>query len=283
MSELREHSLRIGTRRVRYLSGGSGPALLLCHGFMGSAENFAQWFDALTPRRRLVVPDLPGCGASAPLDGPHTAANLAGALLPLLDELGVERLDLGGLCLGVPVALALLRRRPQAVDRLVLHTPLLSPWLVRRSFHLQVRLLTAPVVHPAAAWLKDRRLVSDLYKRLMVEGDNVDRAAAEVNFRNQLRADPRCTREWLRDGLRCQDAGLLASRRAPSLLLAAAGDRIVEVDRLRALVADCPSVQLDVDAEAGHGWTAASVRRQLGVITAFLDATPSALMGSPAA
>ena len=31
-------------RRLRYLVGGSGPNLLMCHGFIGSAENFADWF-----------------------------------------------------------------------------------------------------------------------------------------------------------------------------------------------------------------------------------------------
>ena len=34
-------------RRLRYLTGGTGPPLLLCHGFIGSAENFADWFDVL--------------------------------------------------------------------------------------------------------------------------------------------------------------------------------------------------------------------------------------------
>ena len=34
-------------RPLRYLIGGSGPPLLLCHGFMGSAENFETWFDEL--------------------------------------------------------------------------------------------------------------------------------------------------------------------------------------------------------------------------------------------
>lgn len=271
MIPLRDESVRLGGRRIRYLIGGEGPPLLLCHGFMGSAENFAAWFEALTPRRTLVVPDLSGCGESDPLDEPHTAANLAAALLPLVDHLGLRRYDLGGLCLGAPVAMALLRRRPHATGRLVLHTPLLSASLVRRAFHLQVAALTAPVVYPVAAWLKDRRVVSDLYKRLLVEGSDVDRAAAEVNFRNQLRADARCTREWLRDGLRREDVALLAALATPALIVVPADDRIVAVDRLRALAADCPSVRLVVDEGAGHGWTDDAVRRQLAAIAAFLD------------
>src|SRR4029077_14796841 len=41
-------------KRLRYLTGGSGPALLLCHGFIGSAENFTDWFDVLLQRRTIV-------------------------------------------------------------------------------------------------------------------------------------------------------------------------------------------------------------------------------------
>ena len=56
-------------RRLRYLIGGGGPPLLLCHGWLGSAENFETWFEGVGRRRTLVIPDLPACGDSAPLPG----------------------------------------------------------------------------------------------------------------------------------------------------------------------------------------------------------------------
>jgi pimeloyl-ACP methyl ester carboxylesterase len=198
MALLEERCARHDGGSVRYLIGGAGPPLVLCHGFLGSAENFETWFDELSLIRTLVVPDLPGCGESAPLRGVrHTTGRLAAAVDAVCVDAGVERFDIGGLCLGASVAMAVLQRRPEAVDHLVLHTPLLAPALVRRRFH---------------------------YKRLVVEGDNVDTAAAETNFRNQLRAVPRALREW----------------------------------------------QLEEVADAGHGWIASYVRRQLEVITAFL-------------
>jgi pimeloyl-ACP methyl ester carboxylesterase len=95
-------------RRLRYLVGGEGPPLLLCHGFLGSAENFETWFARLACQRTLIIPDLPGCGESPPLLGRHTCAALARALQPLIDEIGPERIDLGGLCLGAGVAMELL-------------------------------------------------------------------------------------------------------------------------------------------------------------------------------
>jgi pimeloyl-ACP methyl ester carboxylesterase len=271
---MREGVLHVGSGKLRYLTGGEGPPLLLCHGFMGSAENFETWFDALGTRRSLVVPDLPGCGSSSPLPGAHTAERLADPIEALLDDLGIAEFDLGGLCLGAAVACAIARRRPDAVGRLILHTPLLAPGLVRRRFHVQARAMTAAGVFPTVVWLSRRRVVSDVYKRLLVEGADVDRRAAEMNFRNQRRALPRATREWLRDGLRRHDIDLVELRVRPTLILAAAGDRIVDVPGLAELTSHCESVELAVVDEAGHGWSEEFVRRQLAVLGAFLDGRP---------
>jgi pimeloyl-ACP methyl ester carboxylesterase len=271
---MHEAALDLRGRHLRYLVGGEGPPLVLCHGFLGSAENFETWFEELSARRTLVVPDLPGFGDSSPLPGRHTSAALAEAVEPLLDHLGLERFDLGGLCLGSPVACALARRRPAAVGRLLLHTPLLAPDLVRRRFHLQVAVMTAPGAFGGFVWLSRRRVVSDLYKRMVVEGKGVDRRAAELNFANQCRAHPRAAREWLRDGLRVHDAGLVADHPEPVLLLAAAADRVVDVERLRRLAGGWARCRLALVEDAGHGWTEVYVRRQLEVLSAFLDGRP---------
>jgi pimeloyl-ACP methyl ester carboxylesterase len=275
MAQLEERFVSHGGGRVRYLVGGSGPALVLCHGFLGSAENFETWFEELARIRTLVIPDLPGCGASPALQGArHTAARLAEAVDAACADAGVKRFDVGGLCLGASVATSLWRRRPADVTRLVLHTPLVAPALVRRRFHVQVRGFMAPGVFPAITWLSRQRVVSDLYKRLLVEGDNVDSAAAEMNFRNQLRADPRALREWILDGLARDDVGLLSASTKPVLMIAASDDRIVDVPLLRRAVGGMRQVQLAEVADAGHGWTEAYVRRQLDVIVAFLEDRP---------
>jgi pimeloyl-ACP methyl ester carboxylesterase len=275
VTQLEERFIAHGAGRVRYLVGGEGPPLVLCHGFLGSAENFQTWFEELGRIRTLVVPDLPGCGASAPLpDAPHTADALAGAVEAVCRDARVERFDLGGLCLGASVAMALLARQPGAVDRLLLHTPLLAPALVRRRFHLQIRAFMAPGVFPTISWLSRQRVVSDLYKRLVVEGDNVDSAAAEMNFRNQLRADPRALREWILDGLRRDDVALLRGSQKEVLIIVAADDRIVDVPLMSRTVASMSRVRPVLVADAGHGWTQTYVRRQLDLISAFLHDQP---------
>jgi pimeloyl-ACP methyl ester carboxylesterase len=281
VAQLEERFIHHAGGVVRYLAGGDGPPLVLCHGFLGSAENFETWFDDLARIRTLVIPDLPGCGASPPLrDARHTAGALAAAVEAVCDEERLDRYDLGGLCLGASVTMAMLRRKPAAVDRLLLHTPLLAPALVRRRFHLQIRAFMAPGIFPTMSWLSRQRVVSDLYKKLLVEGDNVDRSAAEMNFRNQLRADPRALREWILHGLARDDVALLRESHRPTLVIVAADDRIVEVAALRDTVAGMDHVRLVTVADAGHGWTEGYVRAQLEVIGAFL--LDQALPGSAA-
>jgi pimeloyl-ACP methyl ester carboxylesterase len=259
---------------LRYLTGGSGPPMLLCHGFIGSAENFDDWLAALVQRRTVVIPDLPGFGKSSSLQGRHTATTLAHAALAALRHARIERFDVAGLCLGACVALAVDRVARDAVDRMVLHTPLLAPWLVRRRFHLQTAVMLAPGVFPGIVWLSRRRIVSDLYKRLMVEGGDVDPAAAQVNFDNQLRADQRAAREWLHDGLRRNDLAQLCGSGRRTMVLVAADDRIVDVRRLCDALRGFDRISVALIEEGGHAWTEAMIRRQRELLAAFLDDQP---------
>lgn len=285
MTPARELEERFAThegRRLRYLVGGSGPHMLLCHGFIGSAENFAQWFGDLLPRRTLIVPDLPGFGLSMPLPGRHTADLLAKAVLTAADDAGATDYDLAGLCLGAGVALQVRRIRPGRTRRLVLHTPLLAPRIIRARFHAQVRVMMSPVVFPLIVWLSRRRVVSDLYKRLMVEGSDVDPTAAQINFDNQRRADMRAAREWLLEGLRRDDVHLLHDPAHPVLIIVAKDDRIADVGPMMETLRAEARVHVAVLGQAGHAWTQEYVRRQLELITAFLDDRPLPL-GSRAA
>ena len=254
------------------MTAGAGIPLVLCHGFIGSAENFETWVPRLARRRRLVIPDLPGFGSSAPLPTEHTSRALAAELLVLLDQLELPRYELGGLCLGAAVALEMLALAPRRALRMILHTPLLDPTSVSRSFRLQVRLGTAPGVFQLISFLGRRRVLADFYRRVAVEGKaEIDRRSADINFANQQRADPRAAREWLRDGLGTDFRPLLDGWKGPVAVLAAADDRLLEMDRVTDFCAHRPQTAISVITSAGHGWDAELIRRQLDVLESFLS------------
>jgi 3-oxoadipate enol-lactonase len=104
---------------IRTFEGGEGPPLLLVHGFGGAAWNFSE-LAPLLPGRRLIIPDLPGHGASSPLPAP-TLTGFADVLAQIFGEQLLEGpVDVLGHSLGGVVALRLAERHPSLVRRLVL-------------------------------------------------------------------------------------------------------------------------------------------------------------------
>jgi len=261
--------------RLRYVVAGHGRPLVLCHGFIGSAENFETWVPRLAPNRRLVIPDLPGFGRSAALPGEHSSRALAGEVRALVDHLQLQTFEVGGLCLGAAVALEVLAQQPARVERLVLHTPLLAPEMVRRPFRLQVQGLTLPGVFDLISAVGRWRWAADLYRRVVVEGSTVvDHRSADVNFENQARADPRAAREWLRDGISASFLPLLDGWPGELFALAAADDRILEVDLLARYCRARPRTELSLVAAAGHGWSAEFISRQLEILERIVATPP---------
>jgi hypothetical protein len=106
-----------------------------------------------------------------------------------------------------------------------------------------------------------------------VEGD-VDHRTGDVNYENQLRADPRAAREWLTDCLVRDDVDVVVARAEATLIIVARHDRLVDVERLCGLIARLPDLHVFTDSDQGHGWNEAAVHRQLEVLRDFLEAQP---------
>ncbi len=103
-------------------SGGDGRAVLLLHGFPLESAMWAPQIEALGGEYRIIAPDLPGFGRSAPPQDPMTwrLSGYADAAKGLLDRLGIERVVLGGFSMGGYAAFSFLRRHPGVAEALVL-------------------------------------------------------------------------------------------------------------------------------------------------------------------
>lgn len=114
--ELDEVSLR-----VRH--GGSGPPLLLLHGYPETHMMWAQVAGGLAADFTVVAPDLRGYGGSTkpPSSDDHETSSkraMARDAVALMRRLGFERFDVAGHDRGGRVAYRLALDRPQAVRRL---------------------------------------------------------------------------------------------------------------------------------------------------------------------
>lgn len=129
-----------------YLVRGHGQPLLLVHGLGASGADFAYQVRALEGQFRVIVPDLPGCGHSGPLDPDCNIENYADALWQLLDYLEIEKTSIMGFSLGGAVALEMALQRPDAVPRLALINSLASYEVDTWTKWLEARLPKALLV-----------------------------------------------------------------------------------------------------------------------------------------
>ena len=83
--------------RWRYLHAGSGPALLMVHGFMGYSFSWRFVMPELAQHYSVYAVDLPGCGFSQrSVELPGTLASDAENLLNFMDYFGIEQFDVLG-------------------------------------------------------------------------------------------------------------------------------------------------------------------------------------------
>ena len=110
---------------LNVLTAGSGPALLLLHGFTGTARMWSSQIDTWKASHRVIAPDLLGHGGSEAPSDPATYAleRQADGLADLLDLLEGTPATVVGYSMGARLALVLALEHPGSVARLVLESP----------------------------------------------------------------------------------------------------------------------------------------------------------------
>jgi 2-succinyl-6-hydroxy-2,4-cyclohexadiene-1-carboxylate synthase len=241
---------------------GSGPALLLLHGFTGSGSSWAGGLTgaALEAGFSVILPDLPGHGGTAwTAAGPVDRGDIARAsveraaddLVALLRTVGRDRAHVVGYSLGARVALRLAIAHPAHVLRLVLEAP--SAGLAGADER---------AVRRAADEALARTIEQDGIASFVDAWERTPVLAGERRLGSDARAAQRAIR------LAHDPAGLAASLRAagqgameplhdrlgeivaPTLVIV--GDDDPVRDRAAAVAAGIPGARSGVIAGAGH-------------------------------
>ena len=89
---------------------GAGEPLVLVHGLGSTWRSWDPVLPGLAARREVVAVDLPGFGATPPLEGQVSIATLADALVGFLEDQGLRDADLVGSSVGARLVLELARR-----------------------------------------------------------------------------------------------------------------------------------------------------------------------------
>jgi pimeloyl-ACP methyl ester carboxylesterase len=112
---------RDGTK-IHYEVHGSGPPLILTHGYSSTSAMWQGQIEALAKRHRLILWDMRGHGQSDYPDDPsaYSEALTVGDIAALLDEVGAAKAIVGGLSLGGYMSLAFYRAHPERVSALLI-------------------------------------------------------------------------------------------------------------------------------------------------------------------
>jgi len=123
-----QRSAAVDGFRLAYERAGSGPPVVLLHGWPGDHTDYEVLAPRLTGHADVVVPDLRGFGASDKHPEPpaeaYSAVAQARSVLGLIAELGLEPPVIAGYDIGSRIAQAIARDAPDAVRALVVSPPL---------------------------------------------------------------------------------------------------------------------------------------------------------------
>jgi pimeloyl-ACP methyl ester carboxylesterase len=104
-----------------YRRAGTGPALLLVHGYLGGAAQWQNEIERLSDSFDVIAPDLPGYGNAAAAGCIDRIEGFADHLAGLVDELGIKRFCLLGHSMGGMIAQEFASQFSDRVEKLILY------------------------------------------------------------------------------------------------------------------------------------------------------------------
>ena len=230
--------IEVAGRRVQYLQGGSGDALLVLHHSTGNT-GWLPVHEQLAASRQVLVPDLPGYGQSERPEWARDPRDIAILLHQMLDKLGVGAVPIVGLGFGGWIAAEMATMNQARVSSLVL--------------------VGAPGIQPDEGEILDQMLVDyDEYVRAGFSD--------EANYTAEFGEDPPPEVRELWDFSREMTARLtwkpymfnrrlphlLQEVQTPTLLVWGADDRIVPMAVAQSYEAALPNARIEVVADSGH-------------------------------
>ena len=261
--------------------------ILLVHGggYDAAAISWYRLIGPLAAQRRVIAPDLPGCGGTTGVALPGAPSAAADQLVALLDELGLDRVVACGVSMGGDIALELALRHPARLAGLVCIAPGgLMPsfgsaamqrlmWLTTRANDRGMALISRLSRPLLARVVRDMvhdpaTLPPEAVAEFFAEARRPDGGVAYGSY-NRATVGPR--------GMLNDKSGVVGSIHLPALFFPGRQDGLVSIDGSRRAVAAMPNARLVEVYACGHWAQLEQHDRLLSELTAFLaevDAAP---------
>ena len=112
-------TIRANGIRQHFLEAGSGPPVVLLHGFPETSYAWRYQIPVLSQRFRVIAPDLRGYGETDKPATGYDKRTMARDLVELLASLDIDKIALVGHDRGARVATRFAKNHPGLLDRLV--------------------------------------------------------------------------------------------------------------------------------------------------------------------
>ncbi len=130
-TSFRQQEIQTDGATLHVRVGGSGPAVVLLHGFGDTGDMWEPLAAVLAKGHTVVVPDLRGMGLSSHPSGGYDKRTQAADIRSVLAKLNIDRADIVGHDIGTMVAYAYAAHYPEKTNRLVVMDapiPGVPPW-----------------------------------------------------------------------------------------------------------------------------------------------------------
>ena len=226
---------------------GSGTPLVLLPAFPFDGRMWDRLRPGLAEQARVITPDLRGFGRTPLGVAAPDLEVAAGVVIGLLDELGLDRVLLGGCSMGGYVAMAVLRAAPERVGGLVLidtkHTANTQEAKENRYT------MAERADGEGTGWLADEMLP------VLLGQTTVERRADVVDTVRRLMSEAApAAVAWAQRAMatRPDSAAVLRAADVPALVLHGAEDGLIPVEAARGMAELLPRAELIVLPGAGH-------------------------------
>jgi pimeloyl-ACP methyl ester carboxylesterase len=249
-----ERFVTINGHRMRYLTAGRGPKLLLIHGLMGYSFSWSEVAPALARTDEVFAPDMLNIGLSARADVDPSLEAMADRMWRFADAVGITEVELLASSQGGAIAMKMAVRAPERVTSLVLVSPA-HPWSEQARW--QIRLFST-VLGPPLAWAMS--LAPRLWMAIGLRRQYGDFAKMPAGTlagysrpidRKMLAYLLRVARRWYED-FAALKSEITRIADIPTLLIWGDRDRIVPLTTAPEIQRQFRHVSLEVIPGAGH-------------------------------
>ncbi len=252
--------------KINYEMSGSGPAMLLIHGFPLSEHLFDKQRDTFSRSYTVITPSLPGFGNSTTGTTYQTITNYAKDMIGLLSYLHVSSAVIGGHSMGGQVVLEMYRQQPALFSSMILFdtNPAAANLIEKAEWPGYGRMAratgSASIAAPVAAVMvtgdaaaKYPQLLTDIEAEV-----SMAKPAGVVGGANALVT-------------RADYTKMLAQISVPALVVVGQDDPVYPVAISQALAAGIPNAKLAVIPGVAHASMFDNAEAVNKAITAFLS------------